>query len=166
MTGPARRSWRLFLLVAFVIVPLIEIYLLVQVGQVIGAGWTILLLIATAAAGTWLIRREGSRAWHALTTALQTGRMPATELADAGLILVGGALMLSPGFVTDAVGIFLILPFTRPVCRRLLAGAVARRLLPTGPPGAPGASRGPNARRPGPGSTGSVVQGEVVDDDE
>ncbi|MDP3893561.1 FxsA family protein [Nocardioides sp.] len=159
MTSTRRRPWRLFLLAAFVVVPLIEIYLLVQVGQVIGAGWTILLLIGSAAIGTWLIRREGSRAWRALTTALQTGRMPATELADAGLILVGGALMLSPGFVTDAVGVFLILPLTRPVCRRVLAGAVTRRLLQTG------AYTGPNAPRPGPGSQGSVVQGEVVDDE-
>lgn len=155
MTRTPRRTWRLFLLIAFVIVPLIEIYLLVRVGQVIGAGWTILLLIGSAVVGTWLIRREGSRAWRALTTALQTGRMPATELADAGLILVGGALMLSPGFVTDAVGIILILPLTRPLCRRVLAGAVARRLLPGGP----------NAPRPGPGSSGSVVRGEVIDDE-
>jgi UPF0716 protein FxsA len=65
---------------------------------------------------------------------------------------VGGTLMLSPGFVTDALGIVLILPFTRPAARRLLTRVVARRLL------------SPNARRPGPGSGGSVVRGEVVDE--
>jgi UPF0716 protein FxsA len=140
------------LAVLFVVVPLVEIYVLIQVGQVIGAWWTILLLILDSLLGTWLIKREGGRAWQALRTALETGRMPARELADGALILVGGTLMLSPGFVTDALGIVLILPFTRPAARRLLTRVVARRLL------------SPNARRPGPGSGGSVVRGEVVDE--
>jgi UPF0716 protein FxsA len=140
------------LFVAFVVVPLVEIYVLIQVGQVIGPWWTILLLILDSLLGSWLIKREGGRAWQALRTALQTGRMPARELADGALILVGGTLMLSPGFVTDALGILLILPFTRPVARRLLTRMVAQRLV----------SR--DARRPGPGSDGSVVRGEVVDE--
>ena len=72
--------------------------------------------------GAWLIKREGGRAWQALRTALNTERMPARELADGALILIGGTLMLTPGFVTDAFGILLILPFTRPVSRRLLTG--------------------------------------------
>jgi UPF0716 protein FxsA len=140
------------LFVAFVVVPLVEIYVLIQVGQVIGPWWTILLLILDSLLGSWLIKREGGRAWQALRTALQTGRMPARELADGALILVGGTLMLSPGFVTDALGILLILPFTRPVARRLLTRMVAQRLV----------SR--DAHRPGPGSDGSVVRGEVVDE--
>lgn len=144
-------TWVLF--IAFVVVPLVEIYVLIQVGQVIGAWWTILLLVLDSILGTWLIRREGTRTWHALRQALQTGRMPARELADGALILVGGTLMLTPGFVTDALGILLILPVTRPFARRLLTRLVAQRLLP------------PNATRPGPGSDGSVVRGEVVDDD-
>lgn len=143
-------TWVLF--VAFIVVPLAEIYVLIQVGQVIGAWWTIVLLVLDSILGSWLIRREGARAWQALRSALETGRMPARELADGALILVGGTLMLSPGFVTDAFGILLILPFTRPLARRLLTRLVARRVL------------GGNARRPGPGSGGSVVQGEVVDD--
>jgi len=147
-----RRITTAALFVAFVVVPLVEIYVLIQVGQVIGPWWTILLLILDSLLGSWLIKREGGRAWQALRTALQTGRMPARELADGGLILVGGTLMLSPGFVTDALGILLILPFTRPVARRLLTRVVAQRLV----------SR--NARRPGPGSGGSVVRGEVVDE--
>jgi UPF0716 protein FxsA len=148
------RRWVRPLLVAlFIGVPLIEIWALIQVGQVIGAWWTILLLVADSILGAWLIRREGGRAWRALRTALETGRMPARELADGALILVGGTLMLTPGFVTDALGIALILPVTRPLARRLLSRVIARRLL------------GPrNAGRPGPGSGGSVVQGEVVDD--
>ncbi|HEU4810675.1 MAG TPA: FxsA family protein [Nocardioides sp.] len=148
-----RRATTWVLFVAFVVVPLVEIYVLIQVGQVIGAWWTILLLVLDSILGTWLIKREGSRTWQALRHALQTGRMPARELADGALILVGGTLMLTPGFVTDGLGILLILPVTRPFARRLLTQVVARRLVP------------PNANRPGPGSDGSVVRGEVVDDD-
>ncbi len=157
------------LLVAFVVVPLVEIFVLIQVGQVIGPWWTILLLIADSILGTWLIRREGGRAWAALRSALNSGQMPAKELADGALILIGGTLMLTPGFVTDLLGILLILPFTRPVARRLLTTVVERRLVaaPTfgGPFGGPfGAGFGPgNARRPGPGPEGPVVQGDVVD---
>jgi UPF0716 protein FxsA len=152
------RLLRLAMVVAFVGVPLLEIYVLIQVGQVIGPWWTILLLVVASVLGAWLIRREGGRAWRGLTEALQTGRMPARELADGALILVGGTLMLAPGFVTDAVGVLLILPVTRPVARRLLTGVVARRLT-----GSASARHG-RSRRPGqPG--GPVVPGEVVDDD-
>ena len=153
-----RRRWLPALLLAlFVGVPLLEIFVLVQIGQVIGAWWTILLLILASVVGTWLVRREGGRAWQALTTALQTGRMPHRELADGALILIGGTLMLTPGFVSDAVGVLLILPVTRPLARRVLAQAVARRLLASGPPR--------DVRRPGPAGEGPVIRGEVVDDD-
>ena len=148
-----RRFPAWLLLVAFIVVPLVEIFALIQVGQVIGPWWTILLLILASVLGTWLIRREGGRAWRGLTQALQTGRMPARELADGALILVGGTLMLSPGFVTDAFGILLIVPVTRPLARRLLTQLIARRLIGPG-----------STRRPGPGSGGSVVRGEVVDE--
>lgn len=140
------------LVVAFVVVPIVEIYVIIQVGQVIGAWWTIALLIADSVFGAWLVRREGRRAWRALTTTLQSGRMPSTELADGALVLVGGTLMISPGFVTDVAGIALILPFTRPVARGLLARWVTRRLV---------------VRRPGGGrddGDGPVVRGEVIDD--
>jgi len=149
---------RLALVVAFLGVPLLEIYVLVQVGQVIGAWWTILLLILASVLGAWLVRREGARAWRALTEALQTGRMPARELADGALILIGGTLMLTPGFVTDAVGVLVIVPGTRTFARRLLTGVVARRLLRSGPVTGPG-----RTHRPGP-TDGPVVQGDVVDD--
>ena len=152
-----RRRWTPLMVVLFVGVPLLEIYVLIQIGQVIGAWWTILLLILSSVIGTWLVRREGGRAWQALTTALQTGRMPHRELADGALILVGGTLMLTPGFVSDAVGVLLILPFTRPVARRLLARVVARRLLASGAPR--------DVRRPGPAGEGPVIRGEVVEDD-
>lgn len=151
-----RRMLPAILFVLFIVVPLVEIYVLVQVGQVIGAGWTILLLVLDSILGTWLIKHEGGRAWRALREALESGRMPATELADGALILVGGTLMLAPGFITDAFGILLILPLTRPLFRRLLAAAVARRLL----------VGVVDVRRPGPGpAEGPVVRGEVIDDE-
>jgi UPF0716 protein FxsA len=146
----ARRfPWSL-LLVAFLVVPIVEIYVLIQVGQVIGAGWTVLLLVADSIFGSWLLKREGGRAWRALRRALNGGRMPARELADGALIVFGGALMISPGFVTDVVGLLAILPFTRPFARRVLSAVVARRLGVVG-----------DVRRPGP--PDDVVRGEVVD---
>jgi UPF0716 protein FxsA len=152
MTRRRRGALGWALLVAFVVVPLVEIYVLIQVGQAIGAWWTILILVADSILGTWLVRREGGRAWRALQDALGSGRMPARELADGALILIGGTLMLTPGFVTDVLGIVLILPFTRPVARRLLAAVVARRLVII-PPG----GRGPR-------DGGPIVPGEVSED--
>lgn len=153
-----RRSGVVWLLVVlFVLAPLAEIYVLVQVGQVIGPWWTIGLLILASILGSWLIKHEGTRAWRSLRSALESGRMPARELADGALILIGGTLMLAPGFISDAFAVLLILPFTRPLFRRLLTAVVASRLL-----GAPNVGR--TARRPGPGSDGPVVRGDVVDE--
>ena len=151
MSAARRRRfpWPL-LFVAFLVVPIVEIYVLIQVGQVIGAWWTVLLLIADSIFGSWLLKREGVRAWRALQQAFTEGRMPTRELADAALIVFGGTLMISPGFVTDVVGLLAILPFTRPVARRLLTAFVARRVVVVR-----------DARRPGP--PDDVVRGEVVD---
>src|SRR3954468_10556190 len=123
-----RFPWWL-LVVAFVVVPLVEIYVIIQIGQVIGPWWTILLLIADSIFGSWLVKREGRRAWEALRVALEDRRMPHRELADGVLILVGGLLMLTPGFVLDIVGAICILPFTRPIGRRFLTGMISRRLV-------------------------------------
>lgn len=153
----ARRRWAAWALItAFVVVPLLEISALILVGNLIGPWWTILLLVADSIVGGWLIRREGARAWAALNEALTSGTMPARELADGALILIGGTLMLTPGFVTDILGLVLILPFTRPVGRRLLTQVVSRRLLIAGVPH--------DVRRPGPGPSGPVIRGEVIDD--
>jgi UPF0716 protein FxsA len=154
--------WVLALL--FVVLPVVEISVLIRIGQTIGAWWTVLLLIADGVLGSWLMKREGSRAWAALTTALSSGRMPARELADGALILVGGTLLLTPGFVSDIAGLFCILPVTRPVARRALTRYLGRRLVaatvPSAPtPGTPG-DPAQTRQRPGP---DSVVQGEVVD---
>lgn len=146
-----RRTLWWTLAVLFVVVPIIEVYLLVQIGQVIGAWWTIALLIADGVLGSYLIKHEGSRAWRALQEALSTYRMPSRELADGALILVGGTLLVTPGFFTDVFGFFMVLPFTRPLARRLLTALISRRLRNGG---------SKTRRRPGP---DSVVQGEVVD---
>ncbi|GAA3823888.1 FxsA family protein [Nocardioides panacisoli] len=162
------RRWLAILAIAFIVVPLLEIYVLIQVGHVIGVWWTILLLVADSILGGWLIRREGSRAWQALRAALDEGRMPHRELADGALIVLGGALMLSPGFVTDLFGIVLILPFTRPVFRRVLASYAASRatVYATDRFGRPFPAQGARTqRRPGPtAGDDSVVRGEVIDD--
>jgi UPF0716 protein FxsA len=145
--------WVLALL--FIVVPVIEIYLLIQVGQAIGAWWTILLLIADGFLGSYLVKLEGARAWQALTEALANGRMPARELADGALILIGGTLLLTPGFISDVAGLFCILPLTRPLARRALTRVISRELTVVG-------RQDPRTRqRPGPDE--SVVQGEVVD---
>ncbi|NYG55881.1 FxsA family protein [Nocardioides perillae] len=183
MSHPAaprrRRPVTAVLVAAFLVVPLLEVYLLVQVGQVIGAWWTLALLVLSGVVGGWLVKREGARAWRGLTTALSSGRAPARELADGALVLVGGTLMLTPGFASDAVGIVLLLPVTRPVARRALTAVVARRLLGPGPfgggplgggagAGGPFAGgpfgAGPDARRPGDRSGEQVVRGEVVEE--
>ncbi len=119
----------LILVILFVAIPILEIYVIIQVGQEIGALWTVLLLVAESILGAWLVKREGGRAWLALNEALQTGRMPGRELADGALILIGGTLLLTPGFVTDVFGFFLVFAFTRPLARKVLGWAVARRVL-------------------------------------
>jgi UPF0716 protein FxsA len=144
-----RFPWTL-VFVAFLVIPIVEIYVLIQVGQVIGAWWTVLLLIADSLFGSWLLKREGSRAWRALQAAFESGRMPTKELADAALIVFGGTLMITPGFVSDIVGLLAILPFTRPIARRMLGAFVARRVVVIR-----------DARRPGPSE--DVVRGEVID---
>ncbi len=118
---------RLILFALFVGLPILEIYVIIQVGQEIGAIPTILLLVFESLLGAWIVRREGLRAWEALRGAVTTGQVPARELSDAALVLVGGTLLLTPGFVTDVFGFFFVLPFTRPIARRALAGLVARR---------------------------------------
>ena len=158
------RRWAAVLAVLFIAVPLLELYVLIQVGQVIGPWWTILLLVLDSIIGGWLIRREGGRAWRALRNAVEQGKLPARELADGVLVVLGGALMLSPGFVTDVFAVALILPFTRPVFRRLLtsyATSVAARRVVRVDPRTGARTHG----RPGPGpGDGSVIRGEVVDE--
>lgn len=119
-------------LAVFIGLPILEIWVILQVGHQIGALPTVLLLVLESALGAWVVRREGARAWRALTGALTTGSLPGRELADAALVLVGGVLLLTPGFVTDVFGFFCVLPFTRPLARRLLAAVASHRLVEYG----------------------------------
>ena len=117
------------LVVALVVVPLAELYVLIQVGQVVGAGWTIALLVLVSLLGGYLLRREGRRTWTAFQAASARGTVPTAEVADGALVLLGGALMLTPGFLTDVVGLACVLPPSRRRLRRSLTSFAARRLL-------------------------------------
>lgn len=113
------------LLLAFILVPIAELAIIIGIGGEIGLGWTVTLLIASAVLGSVLLRWQGRAAWRAFTTALQSGRPPAREVIDGALVLVGGALLLTPGFLTDTLGLALVIPPTRAVIRSL----IARRLI-------------------------------------
>jgi UPF0716 protein FxsA len=150
-----RSGWPLALFVVLIVaVPIFEVYVLVQVGQRIGVVPTVLILVLEAILGGWLMRREGARTWRALDHAFRGGRVPTGELADAALVLVGGVLLMLPGFVTDVFGLFFLIPFTRPFARKVVAFFVARRLSRAG---LVPSAYGPFAR-------GTVVEGEVVPD--
>ncbi len=150
--------WILFLLL---LIPLLEIATIIAVGRLVGPWWTFGALIFLSIIGAALVHREGKRTWAALRGALRKGATPARELTDAGLVLVGGAMLLTPGFLTDALGLFFVLPFTRPITRLWLQAVVASRLL--GHVAGPGTSPGPGgqagAQRPG---RGDVIEGEII----
>lgn len=117
--------------ILLLVVPIVELYVLIQVGQEIGAGFTILLLIGVSIAGTILLKREGVATWRRLQESIRAGRMPTNEVSDGAMILLGGALLLTPGFVTDAFGLLLLFPGTRAAAkvffRKALGIAVFKR---------------------------------------
>lgn len=117
----------LLLLAAFIIVPIVEIWAILQVGYAIGAPATVLLLVIDSVVGAWLVKREGRRVWRAFWRALDEGRWPGDEVVQGALFLVGGALLLTPGFVTDIFGLLAVLPPTRAVISRLLRRYLQRR---------------------------------------
>lgn len=131
--APLRRRLLLpLLVVGFIVVSVAEVWLLTAVGSVIGVPWTLVILVAEALIGAWLMRREGRKAWAALTDAYATGKMPTGQLADAALVLVGGIMLILPGFFTDIVGLFCLLPFTRPLARRFIGLILARHVSKQG----------------------------------
>jgi UPF0716 protein FxsA len=109
------------LVVLFFVLPIAELAVIVQVSDVIGLGNTIGLLILLSVAGAWLVKQEGLGVARRVQDQLQRGEMPGREVIDGFLILLGGALMLTPGFLTDVVGLFLLLPPARAVVRAVLA---------------------------------------------
>ena len=117
---------RLFLL--FTIVPIIELYLLIKVGSLIGALPTVALLLAISGAGALLVRTQGVELMRRIQSELAQGRLPAAELMDGALVLIGGVLLLTPGFFTDFLGLFFIFPPTRAIIKQFSRLWLTRRL--------------------------------------
>lgn len=116
----------LVLLIAW---PIAEIYVAIQVAGAIGVPATILLLILGWPLGVWAIRSQGSAAWRRLQVAVAERRTPAREVLDGVLILLGGLMLMIPGFITDAIGILLLLPPTRALTRPLLLRSLHSRVV-------------------------------------
>lgn len=165
---------KLLLVLLFIVAPLIELAVIIQVGQVIGVWWTLGLLIAVSLLGAWLLGRESRHVWSQFRQALTDGRWPGDEVAQGALVLVGGTLLLTPGFVTDVIGFAFLLRPTRAVVSRvlrtLLTPTAVRQVRTVG--GAAGAAAGAGSRRTGRGTSrdedpgddgGEVLDIEVVE---
>jgi UPF0716 protein FxsA len=131
------------LLLLFIAVPIVELYVILQVGQAIGVLPTIALLIADSVLGSVLMRSQGRAAWRRFNVALAEGRVPHREVLDGVLVIFGGALLLTPGFVTDIFGILFLLPPTRAVVRSLLVRRLLPRMVMSGLGGAQRTGGGP-----------------------
>lgn len=122
-------AFRLFII--FTVVPIIELYLIIEIGGEIGALNTIIIIIATALLGSYLAKREGFIVLRKIQSALNEGRMPGKELIDGLLILIGGFTLLTPGFLTDLLGLSLLFPVTRAIYTNI-AGKIIRHKVETG----------------------------------
>jgi len=135
MPGPVARRVLyagpvLFLLILlFIVLPIAELYVIIQVGGAIGVWPTIALLLLDSFLGAVLLRSQGRSAWRRFQEALGSGRVPAKEVYNGAAIIFGAALLMSPGFITDIAGFLLLIPPTRAALRRLLLG-LARRVGP------------------------------------
>jgi UPF0716 protein FxsA len=140
------------LVILLVVVPVVELLIVLEVGGRLGAGWTVALLVAASLLGAYLLRVEGARTWRQFRQALEEARWPGDEVAQGALVLVGGALLLTPGFLTDIVGFLFLLPPTRKVAarwvRRIVTVAGFRTsVVGSGAAGAARAARGAQAAR-------------------
>ncbi len=122
------RDVALYLFIAFIVVPVLEIYLITEVAGQLGWLETIVLVIAVSLVGAWLVKREGLSVIRRVQTAFQSGRLPTNELADGGMIFFASALMLTPGFLTDALGLALLIPPIRALLRPAVIGFFRRRV--------------------------------------
>ena len=136
----------LALLALFVIVPLAELYVILEVGDAIGWWQTILILAADSLIGSLLLKSQGRAVWRRFSEQMAAGRMPHREVLDGVFVIFGGAFLITPGFLTDIVGIMLLLPPTRAIVRRLLTRAVGGRLM-ISVADAAGRRRGPDRGR-------------------
>jgi UPF0716 protein FxsA len=124
----------LLLIVLFIVVPIAELALLIQVGSWIGFWPTIALLVLDAVLGSMLMRSQGRLAWRRFNEAIEEGRAPAREALDGVLVIFGGALLLTPGFITDIFGFLFLFPPTRVLVRRLLVRRATLRIMRVGTP--------------------------------
>jgi len=116
------------LILLFIAVPLAELYLILQVGDAIGPVWTVLLLAADSVLGSVLLRSQGRTVWRRFNEALASGRMPHREVQDGVAVVFGGAFLITPGFITDVVGLLLLIPPTRAVIVRFAGRRLLRRM--------------------------------------
>ena len=120
------------LVILFIVIPVVELYVIIQVGQAIGVVPTLVLLLADALLGSLLLRHQGRGAWRRFNEALAQRRFPAREVADGVMVAVGGTLLLTPGFVTDIFGLVLLIPPTRALVRRFMGLYLGRRFVVVG----------------------------------
>ncbi len=140
-----------FLFILFLLVPLVEIYFLIKVGDVIGAGWTIFAVVSTAVIGAGLLRIQGASTLLRAQSNLLKGTLPAMEMMEGFALALSGVLLLTPGFFTDAFGFLLLIP---PVRRWLIGRKLQNATFVQG---------SHNGRRD---SDPTIIEGEVVDNDE
>ena len=148
----------LLLIVIFIVVPIAELYVILQVGDAIGAAPTILLLVADSILGSLLLRSQGRSVWRQFNAAIAAGRMPHRELFDGIAVIFGGAFLITPGFLTDVIGLLLLIPPTRALLRRIGAGWLGRRFGLSAAIGAAGVA-GRAARASRPRDDGDTVEG-------
>jgi UPF0716 protein FxsA len=111
----------MFWFVIFVVWPLAELFVIVKVSEAIGFIWMLLLLIISWPVGSRILRAQGRAAWRQFVDAVQAGRAPANEVLNGALVLAGGLLLMVPGFITDVIGLLLLLPPTRALARKAVA---------------------------------------------
>src|SRR6056297_2902957 len=116
------------LLLAFTVIPLVELYLLIRLAQATSLGLTIGLVLLTGVLGSWLARQQGLQVWTRFQGALREGRMPSRELQEGLMIVFAAALLLTPGILTDGLGFLLLIPFSREWLRRVLAWRLRHRV--------------------------------------
>jgi len=141
------------LFVLFLLVPLMEIYVLIQVGDVIGAGWTIFAVVATAVIGAVLLRQQGFSTLQRAQNSMDQGQIPATAMFEGVMLLFSGALLLTPGFVTDSIGFALLVPAIR--------AFIINSVIATGAYQFHGKMYSRGQRQ-----DSTIIEGEVVDDDQ
>ncbi len=153
-----------FFAVLFFILPILEIYILIKAGssELLGPGWTIFLVVLTAVIGAVLLRQQGLSTLARFQQSISQGKLPAQEMVEGILLAVGGALLMTPGFITDAMGFLCLLPFSR----QLLAKLIIKRSSVQVVSGMGGFSQTPEWRKNSRDSTSDVVEGEFTEIDE